>query len=131
MSDIVTGVTPAGFIPYSEERYNDFKARLAAELVKRGLDTSQLSSNPKMRDFIVNYGEQELRGSGKEEERLHEGISLRFANMEIRTSSGSKTFPVINEYHGHHLMRTRYFTANGTNVEIRVCEVIPKAIIVS
>lgn len=128
---MVTGVKPAGFIPYSENQWKDFQARLAAELITKALDTSHLSSNPKMRDIIVNYGEQELRGPGKEDERLREGINLRFANFKIDTSSGSREFPVINEYRGHHLMRTRYFTANGSDVEICICEVVPTKIIVS
>lgn len=117
-------ITPAGFIPYTEKTWNEFKEILATILDREALDCDFLSSDPKLKNFIVNFAEQELLSETKDAERIKSKTNIRLSNMVIQTSRGTKQYPVVNEYKGHHLMRTKYFKRNGESIEFGVVEVV-------
>ena len=119
-------ITPAGFIPYTEKVWNEFKVRLATTLEREALDSAALTSDPKLKEFIVNYAEQELLSEEKDQERIKNRTNIRLANMVIETSRGQREFPIVNEYRGHHVMRVRYFKRNGESIEFGVVEVVEK-----
>lgn len=119
-------ITPAGFIPYTEKTWNEFKERLATILDREALDCSFLSSDPKLKEFVINYSEQELLSEQKDAERIADKTNIRLSNMVIQTSRGVKEYPVVNEYRGHHLMRTKYFKRSGNTIEFGVVEVVEK-----
>lgn len=112
-------IKPAGKIPYSEKTWNEYKERLARTLRERALDGDQIFKDPAAKAYIVSYMEQELVNEKKDTERLILNINIRLVHMDIETSSGKRTFPLINEYKGHHLMKTYYFHKND-NGEIRM-----------
>ena len=119
-------ITPAGFIPYTEKVWNEFKVRLATTLEREALDSAALTSDPKLKEFIVNYAEQELLSEEKDQERIKNRTNIRLANMVIETSRGQREFPIVNEYRGHHVMRVKYFKRNGESIEFGVVEVVEK-----
>lgn len=131
MNQDMLKVTPAGFIPYTEKTFNEFKERLAATLLREALDTTALNSDEQLRNFIINYSQTELLSEQKDAERIENRTNIRLSNMVFESGGRQREFPVVNEYKNHHLMRVRYFRRNGESVEFGVCEVLegPKLIV--
>ena len=102
-------ITPAAKIPYTEHEWETFKSKLATTLREKALDSDQIFKDPDVKNFIVSYVEAELLSEKKDFERLALNINIRLVHMDIETSSGKRTFPIINEYNGHNLMKTYYF----------------------
>lgn len=100
---------PAKNIPYTRETWEEYKNRLAAILREKALDGDQIFKDPETKNYIVSYMESELLSEKKENERLILGTNIRLVHMEIETSTGKRVFPIVNEYKGHHLMKTFYF----------------------
>ena len=96
-------------IPYTRETWEEYKNRLAAILREKALDGNQIFNDPVTKNYIVSYMESELLSEQKENQRLILGTNIRLVHMEIETSMGKRVFPIINEYKGHHLMKTYYF----------------------
>ncbi len=119
-------VKPAGFIPYSEKTWNDFKERLVTRLLEKAIDCDEAFENTDVKNFISSYVEKELLNEKKDNERLLLNINIRLSNMEIHSSYGKKIFPIINEYVGHHLFKTYYFYRDSDNSIKMGCEEIVK-----
>ena len=108
-------ITPAGKIPYTEKQWEDFKDRLAKTLREKALDSDQIFKDPDVKNYIVSYVESELLTEKKDFERLATNTNIRLVHMEIESSAGKRTFPLINEYTGHHLMKSYYFYKDEFN----------------
>lgn len=121
---------PAGRIPYTKDVWDEFKIRLTNELSEKALDNDQIFNNSEYREYIVNYVDSELLSSKKESERLILGINIRLAHMDIETSDGKKIYPIINEYKGHHLMKTYYFYKTDNKIDMGCVEVRKSTIII-
>jgi len=124
-------IKPAGRIPYTEKVWNEFKIRLSDTLRNEALDNEQIFSNPDYKNFIVSYVESELLSQKKDNERLILGTNIRLAHMDIETSEGTKTYPIINEYKVHHLMKTYYFYKADDGIKMGCVEVNKKSIIIT
>ena len=124
-------IKPAGKIPYTEKVWNEFKLRLADTLRNKALDNDQIYNDSNSKDFIVSYVEKELLAQKKDNERLILGINIRLAHMDIETSEGKRTFPIINEYKVHHLMKTYYFYKDGNEIKMGCVEVKNSPIILT
>ena len=124
-------IKPAGHIPYTEKIWNEFKERLIDTLLKNALDAEQIYNNSELKNFIVSYVEKELLNEKKDAERLILNMNIRLVHLDIESSTGKRTFPLINEYTGHHLMKTYYFyqEENGS-CKMGCVEVNPKKIII-
>ncbi len=123
-------IKPAGRIPYTEKVWNEYKSRLAHELRTNALDSDQIFKDATAKQLIVSYMEQELVNEKKEAERLILGLNIRLAHMELETSEGNRTFPIVNEYKGHHLMKTYYFYKDNNECKIGCVEVNPTSLII-
>lgn len=124
-------IKPAGRIPYTEKVWNDYKVRLADTLRKKALDSDQIFKDPVTKAFILSYMEKELVNEKKDFERLTLNINIRLVHMDIEDSTGKRTFPLVNEYKGHHLMKTYYFYRDGTTCKMGCVEVDPKPLIIT
>ena len=125
-------IKPAGKIPYTKNVWDEYKERLAHTLRTRALDGDQIFNDPVAKAYIVSYMEKELVNEKKDTERLILNINIRLVHMDIETSSGKRTFPLVNEYKGHHLMKTYYFHKDENNKIIMECvEVNPKPQIIT
>ena len=124
-------IKPAGKIPYSEKIWNDYKVRLADTLRKKALDSDQIFKDPVTKRFILSYMEKEIVNEHKDFERLTLGLNIRLVHMDIEDSIGKRTFPLVNEYKGHHLMKTYYFYKDGDSCKMGCVEVNPKPLIIS
>ena len=118
-------------IKYDSKVWNYYKERLSRELDEYALDTDDLSRNAMMREFIVNYAEKEIKNEKRDRELKLQGISIKLANVVVETKNGTRQFPVINEYDGHYMLRTRYFKLVGSTIEIGTVDVLPKSILIS
>ena len=123
-------IKPAGNIPYTEKTFNEYKVRLANTLMQVGLDSDTIFKDSQLKQFIVNYVENELMNEKKDNERIILGTNIRLVHMEIETSDGKKTYPLINEYKGHHLMKTYYFYKADDECRMGCVEVNPTKIII-
>ena len=123
-------IKPAGRIPYTEKVWEDYKLRLADTLRNNALDNDQIFNDPAAKSFIVSYVDKELMSEKKDSERLILGTNIRLAHMDIETSSGKRTFPIINEYKVHHLMKTYYFYKDKDEVKMGCVEVKKTPIII-
>lgn len=125
-------IKPAGKIPYTKKVWDDYKERLAYTLRERALDGEQIFNDPVAKAFILSYMEKELINEKKDTERLILNLNIRLVHMEIETTSGKRVFPVVNEYKGHHLMKTYYFHKEDDGKIIMDCvEVNPKPLIIT
>ena len=120
-------IKPAGKIPYTKKVWDEYKERLAHTLRNRALDGDQIFKDPKAKAYILSYMETELMSEKKETERLILNINIRLVHMDIETSSGKRTFPLVNEYKGHHLMRTYYFHKDDAGKIIMECVEVKQA----
>ena len=100
---------PAGKIPYTEAVWNEYKERLVNTLREKAIDADTIYEDVDLKNYIVSYVENELMNEKKDNERLLLNTNIRLVHLEIDSKDGKKVFPLINEYHGHHLMRTFYF----------------------
>ena len=123
-------IKPAGNIPYTEKTFNEYKVRLANTLMDNGLDSDEIFKDPQLKQFIFNYVENELMSEKKDTERIILGTNIRLVHMEIETSSGKKVYPLVNEYKGHHLMKTYYFYKYNDECRMGCVEVNPTNIII-
>ena len=123
-------IKPTGPIPYTEKTFNEYKVRLVNTLIKEGLDADQIFNDSEAKAFITNYVEQELMSEKKDTERLILGTNIRLVHMEIDSPRGKKTYPLVNEYKGHHLMKTYYFYKKDNKIQMGVVEVNPTSIII-
>lgn len=125
-------IKPAGKIPYTKKVWDDYKERLAYTLRTRALDGDQIFNDSVAKGFILSYMENELMSAKKDTERLILNLNIRLVHMEIETASGKRVFPVVNEYKGHHLMKTYYFHKEENGKVIMDCvEVNPKPLIIT
>lgn len=125
-------IKPAGKIPYTKKVWDEYKERLAYTLRERALDGEQIFNDPVAKAFILSYMEKELINEKKDTERLILNLNIRLVHMEIETTSGKRVFPVVNEYKGHHLMKTYYFHKEDDGKIIMDCvEVNPKPLIIT
>lgn len=102
-------IKPAGNIPYTKNVWDEYKLRLANTLREKALDSDQIFTDPVTKNYIVSYMENEILSEKKENERLILNMNIRLVHMDIETSTGKRVFPLVNEYKGHHLMKTYYF----------------------
>ena len=124
-------IKPAGKIPYTRQVWEDYKERLAKTLRDKALDCDQIFNDGKAKNYIVNYTKNELMNEKKDTERLILGTNIRLSHMEIESTAGTRTFPVVNEYKGHHLMKTYYFhKKEDTSIVMEFVEVDPKPLII-
>lgn len=125
-------VKPAGKIPYTEKIWNEYKLRLARTLREKALDSDQIFSDATAKNYIVNYMETELINEKKDTERLLLNTNIRLAHMEIDTATGTRIYPIVNEYTGHHLMKTYYFyKEDNGSCKMGCVEVNPKTLIIT
>lgn len=113
-------IKPAGNIPYTEKQFNDYKERLARTLMDKALDSDSIFMDTEAKQFITNYVETELLSEQKDMERLILNLNIRLANIDINTSTGTKNYPVINEYKIHHLVKTYYFYRDTETKSIKL-----------
>lgn len=123
-------IKPAGNIPYREKVWKEYKMRLANTLREKALDCDEIVKNPEAKSFITSYVNNELMDEKKDRERLLLNTNIRLANMDIETSNGKKVYPLINEYKGHHLMKSYYFYKEEDSIKIGCVEVNPKPTII-
>lgn len=125
-------IKPSGRIPYTENIWNEYKKRLAITLRERALDGDQIFNDPIAKEYIVSYMEKELINEKKDAERIILNTNIRLVHMDIETNSGTRTFPLVNEYKGHHLMKTYYFHKEDDGKIVMECvEVNSKPLIIT
>ena len=124
-------IKPAGKIPYTKKVWEEYKLRLTHTVQEKALDADQIFNDPDAKNYIVSYMEKELINEKKEAERLLLNTNIRLVHMDIETNTGTRTFPLVNEYKGHHLMKTYYFHKEDTgNIKMECVEVNPKPAII-
>ena len=125
-------IKPAGRIPFSEKVWNDYKERLAFELAEKAYDVDVIFNDPDLKNYIINYMENEIVTEKKDTERLILGTNIRLAHLDVETSKGKRTFPIVNTYKGHHLLYTEYFYKDEDSGECKMgrIEVQPSKIII-
>ena len=124
-------IKPAGYIPYSEKTWEEFKERLVTTLMSKALNCDQIFEDTDAKNYIVSYVENEVLNEKKDNERLIMNVNLRFSNMEIEGKMGKQVYPIINEYKGHHLFKTYYFYRDEENsIQMGCEEVNPHKIII-
>lgn len=105
---------------YTKAQMDAFKERLAKAIYAKGIPADEIVNRTEYKTFISNYAQTEI--IDKKMKHALQGISHRFSNMEFRFNGGDKptrTYPVINEYKGHDLIKTYYF-AKSTDGQISV-----------
>ena len=108
-------VKPAGHIPYTEAIWNEYKERLVNTLREKAIDADTIYEDTDLKNYIVSYVESELMNEKKDNERLLLNTNIRLVHLEIDSKNGKKVYPLINEYRGHHLMKTFYFYKDQDN----------------
>lgn len=126
-------IKKAPFIPYSEKQFNSYKTNLTDRLIQYGLDCDQIIAHPTAKSFIAAYAENEVINERKDLSRKLQGITMKFTHMDIQVGKENvRTFPIINEYKGHHIMKTYYFYEDGATSTMKVgcIEVNPSPLII-
>lgn len=121
-----SGLYKPGFIPFSERQWNDYKQRLAVTVAEEGVSCEELSTDPEAQQFVKNYADTNFTDPTKTEELRQKGITLKFAVMNISTNRGDFNYPIINEYKGHHIYRTGYFSREANqSLVMKYIDVVP------
>ena len=109
-----------GKIPFRKETWDEFKKVLNEMLTHQALSADDIYNDIDAKNFIIQYVDENILSEKSDNERLILNINIRLAHISIDTVSGTKTFPVINEYHGHHLKSVSYFYKNKENNKINI-----------
>ena len=121
-----SGLYKPGFIPFSERQWNDFKERLSVTVAREGVSSEELMTDPEAQQFVKNYANTNFVDSDKTEKLRQQGITLKFAVMTISTKDGDFNYPIINEYKGHHIYRTGYFSRErDKSLVMKYIDVVP------
>ena len=101
-------------IAYTAQQFESYKKRLAKGLVENGLDADSIAENADYKNFISNYVDDYF--IKKKEHYALQRIVHRLAHMDITNSNEntSKVYPIVNEYKGHDLQKTMYFSKDST-----------------
>ena len=123
-------IKPAGKIPYTEKVWNEYKERLANTLREKGVTCDQLFNDPDLKNFVTNYMSTEILTEKKDRERILTNTNIRLAHLDIETDQGIQTYPIVNEYTGHHLQKTYYFYKDeNDSCKMGCVEVVTKSIL--
>lgn len=116
-----------GFIPFSEKQWEDFKARMMYIIPREALSSDDLLKDPQASEFVKNYAEANFINPQKVNDLKKQGISLRFATMSIEVGAPEPiSYPIVNEYKGHHIYRTGYFVRDGSTIKMKYIDVVPE-----
>lgn len=105
---------------YSEKEFNTYKERLASALLTDGIDADTINENSDYKTFISNYVDSEI--VQKKHKFAILGITHKLAHMDINYQDTGKIYPIVNEYKGHDLQKTIYFS-KGSNEDIIINEI--------
>ena len=115
-----------GFIPFSEKTWDKFKSKMMTIIPREAISSNELLQDPVAAQFVRNYAEANFLNPQKVEELKQKGISLKFANMSIDVGGPEQiSFPIVNEYKGHHIYRTGYFVRVGSTITMKYIDVVP------
>ena len=115
-----------GFIPFTPKQWDDFKARMMTIIPREALSSEDLMRDPEAMQFVRNYAEANFIDPEKVTKLKLQGISFKFANMDIDVGKQVPvSYPIVNEYKGHHIYRTGYFVRDGQTFKMKYIDVIP------
>lgn len=121
------GIHRPGFIPFTEKQWNEFKERMMTIIPKEAISSNELAQDPQAAQFVKNYADANFLDPTKVEQLKAKGITLKFANMSIDIGAPTPiSFPLVNEYKGHHIYRTGYFVRDGSTIKMKYLDVVPE-----
>ena len=116
-----------GFIPFTEKQWINFKERMITIIPREAISSEEVLRDPDAKQFIHNYVEANFIDPDRVAKLKLQGITFRFANMEIDVGGREPvSYPIINEYKGHHIYRTGYFAREGKAIVMKYIDVVPE-----
>ena len=116
-----------GFIPFTPKQWDDFKERMMTIIPREALSSDDVLRDPVAKQFIHNYAEANFIDPDRVAKLKLQGITFKFANMEIDTGGKEPvSYPIVNEYKGHHIYRTGYFARDGQSIVMKYIDVVPE-----
>jgi hypothetical protein len=100
-------------ISYSERQFNDYKKRLTDALLSEGLSADIINDNSSYKQYIADYVDDNIV-----KQKTHyalQGITHKLAHVDINFHESGKVYPVVNEYKGHDLQKTMYFSKDSND----------------
>ena len=90
-----------GFIPFTPKQWDDFKNRMMTIIPREALSSKDLMKDPEAMQFVRNYAEANFVDPEKVAKLKLQGISFKFANMDIDVGKQVPvSYPIVNEYKG-------------------------------
>lgn len=103
---------------YDEKTIKDYKARLAAALVKDGLSADTIATSTMYKEYLIRFAEDNIIAPQAKDRIM--GITYKMAVMDLDILGTGATeyqsFPIINKFKGHNLIESIYFRKDGTGV---------------
>lgn len=118
-------------IAYTARQFEAYKRRLATELYENGLDADSIAVNADYMNYIANYIDDNL--IKKKEHYALQGIVHKLAHMDISSENTkiAKLYPIVNEYKGHDLQKTMYFSKDSTrSIQVITVPVLESTIVI-
>lgn len=117
---------------YRKREFEDFQRRLAQALVSEALDSTEIQENAQYSEYAANFYATEIvdKVDSLADNRI---VRVPAIMKATGTKSGTRFFPIVNEYRGHDLINAYYFSKIETAPDIEVRHqsviVVPKLII--
>lgn len=115
---------------YTSKQMEDYRMRLKKALTQDGLTSEKIIANTDYKTFISKYVEDVI--IQKKDANAIMGITHRLSNMVFHVNGKTDdvipdiVYPIIHEYHGHHLFQTYYFSVKSElELEVKTVQVIP------
>lgn len=116
-----------GFIPFTEKQWMEFKERMMTIIPREALSSEEILRDPEASQFVRNYADANFCDPIQVEKFKQIGITFKFANMDIDVGKDSPiSYPIVNEYKGHHIYRTGYFARDGKSFVMKYIDVVPE-----